>query len=408
VKLRSSLRRGVFAAARIMGAAFAAALLATAAVSAPRAAARARCDGSGTRDDGAGQAGTSYSDPSHLDQARRMAERALAFLASHMTTNGSFERVSGDMFPRVACASLAALAFMANGHTADDGNDRYGPQLRLLLDWLLTQAQVKPCNCAAIPGAHDLVKFVDPNFNMSESHGHGYATWALAMAYGMSFGAENTFQRDKVKSLLQGAVHAIELSQSDTGGWMYQLEKSDHEGSVTVTLLQALRAAKESGVRVNAKVIDEAVKYLRKSQKSQPTDRDSPDFGAFRYRWGDEKVTFALTAAAVSSLNQTGDYDSKNVDLGIEYMRQKDPLTTLNWKESNWRWYERLYAAQAYFQYRDLKHFRQWYPRLVEVAANEQQRDGSFSDTDFGDIYATATAALTLAVPFGYLPTYQR
>jgi hypothetical protein len=361
-------------------------------------------------DDRAGQAASTYSDATHLEQARRIADRALAFLASHMRTNGSFEKVSGEKFPQVASASLAALAFMANGHTADEGSDRYAPQLRLLLDWLQNNAQVTPCDCSAVAGAHDKVKFIDPGFNMSESHGHGYATWALAMAYGMSFGAENDLARERVKSLLQGAVHAIELSQAGTGGWMYTLDEhnNDHEGSVTVTLLQALRAAKEAGVRVNASVIDGAVKYLRKSQKSQPSDRDSPSFGAFTYRIGDDKVSYALTAAAVSSLNQTGDYDSKNVDRGIEYMRAKDPLTTLTSRVSNWPWYERLYAAQAYFQYRELKHFRQWYPLLVEVAANLQQKDGGFDDSEFGDIYATATAALTLAVPFGYLPTFQR
>lgn len=376
------------------------ALLALAALAVSGAAARP--------DDRAGQAASTYSDASHLEQARRIADRALVFLSSHMRTNGSFEKVSGEKFPQVASAALAALAFMANGHTADEGSDRYAPQLRLLLDWLQNHAQVKPCACSKVRGEHDLVKFVDPGFNMSESHGHGYATWALSMAYGMSFGAENELARERVKSLLQGAVHAIELSQSTRGGWMYTLEQTDHEGSVTVTLLQALRAAKEAGVRVDAAVINGAVNYLRDSQKSRPEDRDSPDFGAFRYRIGDEKVSFALTAAAVSSLNQTGDYDSKNVDLGIAYMRAKDPLTTLTSKVSNWPWYERLYATQAYFQYRELKHFRQWYPRLVEVAANIQQKDGGFDDSEFGDIYATATAALTLAVPFGYLPTFQR
>ena len=73
-----------------------------------------------------------------------------------------------------------------------------------------------------------------------------------------------------------------------------------------------------------------------------------------------------------------------------------------------WPWYERLYATQAYFQYRDLRHFRQWYPELVTKAGGDQAPDGSFSDGDYGDVYATATAALTLAVPFGYLPTFQR
>jgi hypothetical protein len=251
------------------------------------------------------------------------------------------------------------------------------------------------------------VRIFDPGFSASQTHEHGYATWALAMAYGMSFGSENELQRARIKSLLQGAVHAIERSQSPNGGWMYTLEASSyHEGSVTVTLLQGLRAAKEAGVRVDSGVIQRAVNYLGRLQESENGSQQ----GGFRYREGaGEKVSFALTAASISSLNQTGDYDSKKIDLGIVYMRAKDPLTSITSKgSSTWPWYERLYATQAYFQYRELRHFRLWYPRLVEATANEQRPDGSFSDGSFGDVYATATAALTLAVPFGYLPTFQR
>jgi len=78
-------------------------------------------------DDRDPQGATSYSDAPHLEQAHRMADKALAFLAAHMRTNGSLERVNGQHFPSVASTALAVLAFMANGHTADEGTDRYGP-----------------------------------------------------------------------------------------------------------------------------------------------------------------------------------------------------------------------------------------------------------------------------------------
>lgn len=365
----------------------------------------------GGADDRDTQGASTYSDASHLERAHRIADRALAFLAAHMRTNGSLERVNGQHFPAVASTALAALAFMANGHTADEGTDRYGPQVRLMLDWLLTQAQSTPCNCTEVAGPHVSVKLFDPGFNASQTHEHGYATWALAMAYGMSFGADNDFQRARLKSTLQGAVHALELSQASQGGWFYTLEagQGDHEGSTTVTVLQALRAAKEAGLRVDVRRIQRAMDYLARLQISDGAD---PRFGAFRYRESgdvsENRVSFALTAASIASLNQTGDYDSKIVDRGIAYMRQKDPLTTLTSEIGNWIWYERLYATQAYFQYRDLRHFRQWYPELIAKTGEMQQRDGSFSDTEYGDVYATATAALTVSVPFGYLPTFQR
>ena len=147
------------------------------------------------------------------------------------------------------------------------------------------------------------------------------------------------------------------------------------------------------------------MQYLRESQYSNPSD---PNFGGFRYKLRDPMTSFALTAAAVSSLNQTGDYDSKNVDRGIEFMRQKDPLTHASIEPERWPWYGRFYATQAYWQYRELRHFRLWYPELVKTAENEQDADGSFADEEFGEVYATAMAALTLGVPFGYLPSFQR
>jgi hypothetical protein len=362
-------------------------------------------------DDRDPQAATTYSDAAHLAQAHRIADRALAFLAAHMRTNGSLERVNGRHFPSVASTALAALAFMANGHTADEGTDRYGPQVRLMLDWLMTQAQTTQCQCPDVPGAHVVVKIFEPSFNASQTHEHGYATWALAMAYGMSFGADNEFQRARLKTLLQGAVHALERCQSSQGGWMYTLEdgQSEHEGSVTVTALQALRAAKEAGLRVDSDKIRKAIVYLGDLQVSEGSD---PRFGGFRYRKaadaGEDRVTFALTAASIASLNETGEYDSKVVDRGIAYMRQKDPFTSAVFDQTNWPWYERLYATQAYFQYRDLRNFRLWYPELVTKAGEAQGREGDFNDAEYGDVYATATAALTLAVPFGYLPTFQR
>jgi len=232
-------------------------------------------------------------------------------------------------------------------------------------------------------------------------------TWALAMAYGMSFGSENVDQRAQLVRVTQAAVHQIELAQHTTGGWWYSFvpETDGHEGSVTVTVLEALRSAKESGLRVDSHVIEQAVQYLRESQYSNPSD---PNFGGFRYKLRDPMTSFALTAAAVSSLNQTGDYDSKNVDRGIEFMRQKDPLTHASIEPERWPWYGRFYATQAYWQYRELRHFRLWYPELVKTAENEQDADGSFADEEFGEVYATAMAALTLGVPFGYLPSFQR
>lgn len=345
------------------------------------------------------------SESRELDRARRLVEQSLRWLAARVRSNGALEMTSSAQQPTVAATSLAILAFMAAGHTAEESEDGHGARLRAMIGWLLQQATVTSCTCSRIAGEHTIAKFADPAFQSSQMHGHGYATWAVAMADGMSMGAANVEQRERLRRILQGAVHCIELAQHSKGGWFYRLEpENEHEGSVTVTALQALRSAKEAGVSVDIGVIERARDYLRQSQVKDP---DDPRNGGFRYQLNDSLTSFALTAAAVSSLNQTGEYDSAAVELGLDFMRRKDPLLRFGIEPENWPWYGRLYATQAYWQYQDLRHFRSWYPQLLAVAEDEA-KDGVFQDTLFGEVYATAIAALTLALPFGYLPSFQR
>ncbi|MSR46158.1 MAG: hypothetical protein EXS13_03685 [Planctomycetes bacterium] len=345
------------------------------------------------------------SESAELVRAHRVVEAALRWLAARVRSNGALEMTRSSQQPTIAATSLAILAFMAAGHTAEESEDGDGARLRAMIGWLLQQAAVQPCACTQVVGDHVIAKFADPGFQTSQMHGHGYATWAVAMADGMSMGAGNTEQRERLRKILQGAVHVIELAQHSSGGWFYALEpEGNHEGSVTVTVLQALRSAKEAGMRVDAGRIELAREYLRKSQVRDASD---PRHGGFRYQIADNLTSFALTAAAVSSLNQTGEYDSVMVDLGLDFMRRKDPLLRFGIEPEQWPWYGRFYATQAYWQYKDLRHFRNWYPQLVAVAEREAT-DGAFDDTLFGEVYATASAALTLAVPFGYLPTFQR
>jgi hypothetical protein len=63
---------------------------------------------------------------------------------------------------------------------------------------------------------------------VSRMHGHGFATLALAEAYGMAP------RNERLKQALTAAVGVIERSQSPEGGWYYFPHPVNHEGSVTV------------------------------------------------------------------------------------------------------------------------------------------------------------------------------
>jgi hypothetical protein len=70
--------------------------------------------------------------------------------------------------------------------------------------------------------------------------------------------------------------------------------------------------------------------------------------------------------------------------------------------------YGSLYAAQAYWQYQDQRVFERWWQAFVEDCAQRQRPDGSFAEGTYGAVYGTAIVTLTLQVPLGYLPIFQR
>ncbi|HKB16600.1 MAG TPA: prenyltransferase/squalene oxidase repeat-containing protein, partial [Planctomycetota bacterium] len=202
---------------------------------------------------------------------------------------------------------------------------------------------------------------------------------------------------------LERAVRLIERSQGETGGWYYEPERSlEHEGSVTVCLVQALRAARNAGIAVNKKVIDDALDYLRRSQKSD---------GSFRYQLGDERSTPALTAAGVATLQAMGEYSSEAVESGIGNLLRATEGTSLAGftGASPFPQYQRFYTAQAFYHYRDPKVFEAWFRVEREKLLRTQRDDGTWAENStLGIAYTTATNVLVLEIPLGLLPIFQR
>lgn len=337
----------------------------------------------------AGQTKQGEKEEDHLRTAASVVDRGSRYLASMQNRDGSFALAPDSSAPSapIAVTALACLSFMAGGNTPERG--RYKIELRNGLSYLC-----KACNQRG--------QFVDDRDNTSKMHGQGFAILALAEAYGMFGIRDRSVDRKKLEDSLRRSVALVESIQSEVGGWYYKAEKtSAHEGSITICIIQALRAARNAGIHVDKDVIDRAVNYVRKSQKKSD--------GSFRYMLNHDDTSFALTAAAVATLNASGEYDSGAIDLAMDYMLKKDPVLNLvsAWKD-RYPQYARFYAAQAYYQYKNRSRFDRWYPKLVQQFRREQRVDGSFPNDNYGTIYATAMNTLTLQIPFGYLPIFQR
>jgi len=317
-------------------------------------------------------------------RVERMVDKAHAWLIDHQNADGSFSIVRNDASTSapVAVTSLAILSFMASGHLPDRGSHRLAVQRAV--DWLVA-------HCGEDG-------YFTTDGDKSEMHGQGYAVLALTQAYGMDAGDRG--KRDMLRAAIERGVALIEASQGETNGWWYEPRRvAEHEGSITVCMIQALRAARDIGFAVNKGVIDRALGYVERSQ-----DKD----GRFRYALNDTKTSWALTAAALATLNGLGQYSGEALDRGFEALQRSDPFTgTSSWNEA-FVDYGALYAAQAYWQNRDQKAFERWWPAFVVSCEERQRDDGQFDGGEHGSVFGTAIVSLTLQVPLGYLPIFQR
>lgn len=360
--------------------------------------------------------------PSTGDASRRLAiARGLRWLSTrHGSRDGSVEvgdAESGQRAP-LAVTSLAALAWMAGGSSPTHGP--YQTNVTRAIEYLLANVHR---STDKYPGYIE-----DREDPISRTHGHGLATLALAHAYTMS---PRSPLGKRVGEALVGAIERIEGSQGAEGGWYYDPFRSlQHEGSVTVSLVQALRASKDAGLRVNPDVIARAVQYVERLQVMDRTD-DPVDaqargngkkleLGGFRYGLHDPQTSVALTAAGLVTLQAAGVYDGPRIEEGYDFVwrklvaREEEP----SGNEAAFPYYERFYLSQALWHHRDQRHYRRWAEPLLEEIIAAQEANGRWEDERFsngrritgryGAAYATASNVLFLVVPDDALPLFHR
>jgi hypothetical protein len=331
------------------------------------------------------------------EQRRAAIKRGCEFILKQQRIAADFG--FGEDKAVVALTALSVLALMSEGST--DGRGPYGTAIQKGLDFLL--------KCVEEPRESELHDgyFYYPNDNNSKMHGQGYATLALASALGTSTGKRHA----RIKKVLDRAVACIEQAQTDTGGFGYlPTAQNEHEGSVTVTVAQGLRAARDAGILVSAEKVNRGLHYLKRSQKED---------GSFRYSLTHDRSSYALTAAALSSFMLYGRYGDREgddaIERGFRWMMQK---LEGRQRAMEWYYYGHFYAAWACWQ-RDGDDWSrgtwaQWQSQVYpDLMFNKQTSDGSFEEEPdprfkFGALLPTAFAVLTLAIPDEALPIFER
>ncbi len=333
----------------------------------------------------------------------------LDYLASRQGSNGAI----GTQYP-VASTSLAGLAFLGGGSTYNSGP--HARNVQAVTRYLTDRVAFKTRLVSVRSGNRTLKGegyFFTDGTDSGRMHGHGFATLFLAEVYG-TLPREHP-QTEVVREKLRGAILLSLASQTRHGGWGYRYEGEPTHGadeaSVTVTQIQALRAARNAGLEIPVGAIDQAVEYVRKCMSDDGTCR-------YSLHNGQQGGTYELTAAAVSSLNASGVYDSEQLKNGMAFLKrcqvaEKNPAKAAD----RYYYYGNFYASQAMWQ-AGPELFDPWFDQVhqhILESVGHKRRDLKtglehwvWRSSQYGDEYATSMALLILEIPLQYLPIYQR
>ncbi|MEO0588577.1 MAG: prenyltransferase/squalene oxidase repeat-containing protein [Planctomycetota bacterium] len=304
-------------------------------------------------------------------ESRAAVERGLELLATMQQPDGSYGK---ERYGRhVGITSIAALAFMADGHLP--GRGRYGPNVERAIDFVLRSATES--GLLAADTSH------------GPMYGHGFATLMLGEAYGMT-------GDPRLRETLLRAVRLIVNTQNHEGGWRYHPVPFQADISVTICQIKALRSARNAGLSVPSETIDRAVAYVRQCQN--PTD------GGFRYMISAGGSAFPRSAAGVATLYYAGIYDDEAIDLGLEYIENVGEGVVF--RGGGHYYYGHYYAAQAMYLAGG-EHWAGWFPRVRDELVDAQAADGGW-ESNHGKDYGTAMGLLVLQMPNRLLPIFQK
>lgn len=303
-------------------------------------------------------------------------EKGLAWLARNQAKDGSWGAEGSAGQYQMAMTGLSGLAFLAAGHSP--GRGKYGLNVARAVEFVLRH--------------QDRDGLITSPSDGQQMYGHGFCLMFLGEVYGMSASLE---LNSRLREALARAVKKTQQAQSVNGGWYYSPSRDNDEGSVTVTQVQALRSARNAGIEVSGKTLDQAISYIRNSQ--------NPD-GGIRYSVQMGQVSsVALTAAGVDVLLMAGRYTAEPTRKACEYLKRNlDALRT----QGNHDFYTNFYGAQAMFQIGGgywLRYFEKLRGRLLK----SQSSDGAWRG-DIGSTYCTAIGTMILSVPYAYLPIFQK
>lgn len=297
-------------------------------------------------------------------QVETMYLRGLQYLAKSQTEKGFWE---DDVGQEPGVVGLCVIAFLAHGEDPNVGP--YAGVIRKGLDFIISeQSQTN-------------------GYIGNSMYNHGFATLALAEAYGV-------VDHPKVAVSLKKAVDLILSAQKRNTrfhAWRYTPDATDADTTVSGCQLVALFAARNAGLGVPDEAIAKGLAYMAKMRRAD---------GAYGYMSpGDGRPT--LTAIGSLCLSLAKERDSKGYQASLDFLKNH-----LDYRDRQYPYYYEYYMSQALF-HADQAVWADWNTRNIRYLAALQSQDGSFPGNR-GYSYNTAGALLSLALNYRFLPIYEK
>ena len=292
----------------------------------------------------------------------RIYVKGLAYLNRSQQENGTWPGSHYGSAPGVV--GLAVVSMLARGD--DPNHGPFGKAIRRGLNYILESQNSKS------------------GYIGNSMYNHGFATLALAEAYG-------AVEDERLGPALTLAVRLITDSQSRNplGAWRYSPESKDADTTISGAQMVALFAARNAGIGVPEEAIQKGLQFFRRCQTRE---------GGYGYTSA-SGPNGPRTAIGTLVLALAKEKDSEAFRQAFAYLRQSP-------RSSSYYHYFLYYASQAFF-HADPKEWRQWNRKNIAELSKSQNDDGSW-DGQFGSAFCTAASLLSLALNYRYLPIYER
>lgn len=335
--------------------------------------------------------------------SERAVERALAWLAEHQKSDGSWTfdhahapkcrsrcKNTGTLTAaKTAATALALLPFLGTGQTHKH-EGQYKKNIEMGLYFLVRQVKYQ----GPIGSLHDPA---------GQMYGHGLAAIVLCEAYGMT--------HDKVlERPAQGSLNFIVSAQDpDGGGWRYVPQQAG-DTSVVGWQLMALKSGHMAYLQVPPETVRRATYFLDSVQSEE---------GAVYGYMGPASADVSRATSAIGLLCRmyTGwKKDHPAIVQGVENLSEFGPSIGQKGQRRTDMYYN-YYATQVMHHYGGPQ-WTEWNETLREFLIQSQATEGHelgswfFKPGDLGSdpggrLYCTAMAAMILEVYYRHLPLYR-